>query len=137
MRKLVTYLFFAIGIFSMNMQASTKSENVELKYQHSFPPNHNGPRLAPGSPTSDATIPFSVNLSDGIMEICSDSPVTNILISFHDNEGNVVLEYTNCSLGVSSYLINLSFLDAGNYSVVISDQQTNYIGLFSIDNGGI
>lgn len=117
------------------MQASTKSENVELKYQHSFPPNHNGPRLAPGSPTSDAAIPFSVNLSDGIMEICSDSPVTNILISFHDNEGNVVQEYTNCSFGLSPYLIDLSFFNVGIYSVVISDQRNNYIGSFSVENG--
>ncbi len=133
MRKSVTYLFLAIGLFSMNMQASTKSGNVELKYQHSLPPNHNGPRWAPGRPTSDVAIPFSVNLSDGTMEICSDYPVTNILISFHDDEGNVVQEYTNSSLGPSPYLIDLSFLDVGNYSVIISDQKNSYIGSFSVE----
>lgn len=134
MKKIVTYLIIAIGLFSVKMQASTASGSVELKKDHPFPPIHNGPKPAPIIPTPNVVIPFQVNLSDGIMYICSDYPVTNITVSVYDDRGNVVLEDTDCGMGDSPYLIDLSFLNIGIYSVVISDQRNNYIGSFSVGN---
>jgi len=133
MKKIVTYLIIAIGLFSVKTQASTTSGSVELKNDHPFPPIHNGPKPAPIISTPNVVIPFQVNLLDGTMYICSDYPVTNITVSVYDDVGNIVLENTDCVMGNSPYFIDLSSLDAGNYSVIISYQKNNYIGFFSVE----
>jgi hypothetical protein len=79
MKRLFTYLLFAIGLFAMNVQAST----------------------------------------------------TDVTVSFLDDKGNTVEEYLNCSIGVFPYLIDLSFLSLGDYSVVISENENSYIVFFT------